>query len=256
MRSETGSPPAGAPDGLGRGDGRWRPRRGSAPGLAHLLSRGTWHPLGARPDRCAYRVDTPAGPFFAKHYAPGSLAGRWRDFALRRKPQRAFARGLALAEGGVATARPLGLFSRGGPLWHQALLVLEWLDGAEPWERCLSGGAADAPVLEALAATLGGLHRRGLYHGDLPANLVAAGGERGLLRVYVVDLEDLKRGLGRRRRVKNLEELGRRAPGLAVRRQGAFLQAYCREAGLERSAARILWRQCRRRRSRIGRGGR
>jgi hypothetical protein len=233
-------------------DRQWRPYPRSDPGLLFLLGRGEWTSLKARDDRVGYCVETPGGCFFVKHYRPRRLTDRFRDFAVRRKPQRAFRCGLRLAKAGVGTPRPAGLFVVGRWVFHEALLVNEWLGRERKWSHHLTRAVprCDFPdefrqgVL-ALARLLGGLHRLERYHGDLSSNLLFAG-EQGQEIPYLIDLEDLHRRLSRKRRVKNLEELGRSVPDLkaiSLRDRWLFLTAYAAAAGLDREEARKLWRE-------------
>lgn len=238
-------------------DAPWRPVGGKGPQageILRLLRRGTWSALQSRPDRIAYRVESPEGedPVFVKHYTPKGLAGRVRDFGLRRKPQRAFSLGRQLERSGVDTPRPLGLFALGRGLWREALLVTEWMGPTRAWPEHLAREASEkgaAPgfwegVLS-LARLLGALHRLGFYHGDLPGNLVFAGKD-GSWRPFLVDLEELHPWLSRRRRVKNLEELGRALSDLSIlslRDRWDFLREYAGAAGLDASEPASLWRQ-------------
>jgi len=208
--------------------------------------------LDARPDRGAYRVDTDAGCLFVKHYTPQGLRARIRDFALRRKPQRALELGRLLRESGISTPPPVGLFALGLGLWQEALLVSRWVGPTRKWSEYLVGDARrdrDADRFRAslsqLAILLGRLHRLGFYHGDLSGNLVFDQGDPES-RAYIVDLEDLHRRLSRKRRIKNLEELGRGLPDLSratLRDRWLFLREYARAAGLDDAGARSLWRE-------------
>ncbi len=232
--------------------GRWRAAAGSAPGLPHLLARGEWHLLQRQSGRTAYRVETPRGPFFVKHYAPRGPLRCLSDLGLRSKPGWAFRRGLRLQGAGVATPAPLGAFRLPGGPARQALLVTAWLGATRPWVEHLrslaevpEGGAALAAALADGARLLGRLHRCGYYHGDLVSNLLCAGeGRAG--RAQLVDLEGLRRPLSRARRVKNLEELGRALPDLelvSLRRRWCFLRDYAAAAGLAAGETRRLWRE-------------
>jgi tRNA A-37 threonylcarbamoyl transferase component Bud32 len=138
---------------------------------------------------------------------------------------------------------------------REALLVTEWLGSLTKWSRHLTGEVprARSPdehrhALRGLARQLGKLHRLGLYHGDLSANLVFAQID-GRDDPYLIDLEALSGRLSRKRRVKNLEELGRGIRDLravSLRDRWLFLKAYASAADLDVSEARRLWREGRR----------
>lgn len=229
---------------------RWR-SAGRAPRLLlGGLDRGTWVPIQSQAGRTAYRVEDGPTRYFVKRYRPESLVGRMRDFGVRRKPQRAFARGRALVEAGVGTPAPLGLLLRGGGLPAEALLVTEWLPDAGLWTESLARRAREdrreaGHALTALGGLVGSFHALGYYHGDLAGNLLICGTGPGT-RAYLIDLEELRGRLSRKRRVKNLEELGRALPDLEVislRERWVFLEAYAAAAGLSPASARDLWRE-------------
>lgn len=153
---------------------------------------------------------------------------------------------------GVRTPKPLGLFWKGTGVPSEALLVTEWLPEAKLWKDYFKRQAREdrgglQQVLLALGGLLGGLHALGYYHGDLAGNLLVCtrGGETG---VYLIDLEELRRRLSRKRRVKNLEELGRSIPDLgtiSLRERWLVLRAYAAATGLSEDDARELWREAR-----------
>ncbi len=222
----------------------WRSFGADSGRLVALLEEGPWEPVQEGVGRSCYRVGPAGGAVFAKRYLPAGLRGRLRDFLLHRKPWRAFARGSRLARDGLSTPRPQGLFLRGRGLWREALLVTEWIGPTRDWQRAVTGGRGGPDGgLASLARLLGALHARGYYHGDLAGNLVFAGEGHG--RPFLLDLEDLHRPLSWKRRVKNLEELGRALPDLgpvSLRDRWSFLLLYADAAGLDRSWARPLWR--------------
>ncbi|GAB4249088.1 lipopolysaccharide kinase InaA family protein [Deferrisoma sp.] len=232
-----------------RGEGplgpSWKAARGSAPGLRSLLERGDWHPIHRQPGRICYRVETPRGPFFAKHYRPeGGLRAVYL-LGLQRVPARAFHRGRALLAKGLATPAPLGLYVR-GLLWpREAILVTEWVPGFTPWAVHVRQGAGNPlAAAAAVGALVGQLHRFGYYHGDLSRNVFFGEDGRGM-RPFLVDLDGLRRPLTRRRRIKNLEELGRgiRLEDLGLRGRWWALRAYGGVLGLGRAELRRLWRE-------------
>ncbi len=222
----------------------WRPFGKDSARLVALLREGPWEPLQEGAGRSCYRVGPAGGAVFAKRYLPGGLGGRLRDFLIHRKPWRAYTLGIRLVREGLSTPRPLGLFLRGRGLWREALLVTEWVGPALGWREAVAGGrrGPDGGV-SSLGRLLGALHARGYYHGDLAGNLVFAGDGRD--RPFLLDLEDLHRPLSWKRRVKNLEELGRALPDLgavSLRERWSFLLAYVDAAGLDPSRAGVLWR--------------
>lgn len=231
-------------------EGPWASRGGSAPGLLPLIRRGRWFPLRSKHDRVAYLVKTPRGDFFVKHYKPSTLWGRLRDMVTRRKPFRAFKLGRFLSDKGVGTPEPLALLTRGFPVPGEALLVSEWLGDTLHWKEHLfdpetaKDREAFRLTLADMAALLGKMHKLGYYHGDLSGNIVVGKSEKGF-KPYVIDLEELSRSLSDRRRVKNLEELGRGQldlKELSLRERWYFLTVYANTAGMTLEEARKIWR--------------
>lgn len=232
----------------------WRAAEGQT-GLLDALRRGSWWKIHCNPGRAAYRVEADGSRYFVKHYAPLSGFRRVRDFWWGRKPQRAFALSRRLLRRGVRTSAPVALFWRGGVLPVEALLVNEWIEDLRGLGPFAEGGlttlGADPrrEVLDSLAVLVGRLHRLGFYHGALARSLFIAPGPGGLEPI-VEDLEQLHRGLGPRRRVKNLERLGRELPdprALSANERRRFLRVYGREAGVPDRRLLPLWRGIRKR---------
>jgi len=229
---------------VGTAPGPWVAAAGSAPGLLSLLERGTWKELGRRPDRVTFRIETPRGPLFAKHYVPARTFGP----GLGRTPHRAFARARLLHAAGVSVPAPLGLYLRGRLRPREAVLVTGWLEDAVPWARFLREVASERENgAAAVAALVGHLHRLGWVHSSLTEHLVFAR-HRGGYRPFLLGPEGVIRPSTRRRRVGNLAELAREVSleSLGLRERWAGLRAYGAVLGLEREALRRLWREARR----------
>lgn len=224
----------------------WRVLGASADSILSLVSHARWAPLLEARGRMCYRVDWERGVLFAKWYRPPTFGARLSDFGIHRKPWKAFELGVRLARQGLATPHPVALLVRGRGVWREALLITEWIGPTRDWQEALGRGAPDTSErLACLARLLGLLHRGGYYHGDLPGNVVLGKQEGGREGVFLLDLDDLRRPLSWKRRVKNLEELGRAFPNLAsvsLRQRWAFVLAYVDAAGLNREQARQLWR--------------
>ena len=220
--------------------------------MLDLVCTGSWTPIQSQSDRSAYRVETRDGSCFVKHYRPAHWSGVARDFWVHRKPQRAYTLATQLAEQGISTPCPLALFLSSSLSGCQALLITEWIEDALVWRQGLPQLAAESKgrrqlraALGSMATLLGRLHRLGYYHGDLVGNLLCAESAAGWLS-YLVDLEELHPRLSERRRVKNLEELGRGLLDLhtvSLRERWEFLKVYGGEAGLDAERCRHLWRR-------------
>jgi tRNA A-37 threonylcarbamoyl transferase component Bud32 len=127
-------------------------------------------------------------------------------------------------------------------------LVSRWIPGAVPLPDAVATLREDGPALGRVLAEAGriagALHKRRFYHGDLPGNILLSG-ERDLESGWVVDLEELRRPLSRRRRGKNLEEVFRKCLARAPESRdhlGAYLEAYAAAAGSSVGEAEALYR--------------
>jgi len=97
-----------------------------------------------------------------------------------------------------------------------------------------------------LAESVGGLHRNGIYHGDLKSmNIVIGKGEDGGMMLSFLDLDRvlfLKR-VSVRRRAKNLSQLFITLPiAIDARRRREFLSIYLRSMGERGSGDKIIAR--------------
>jgi tRNA A-37 threonylcarbamoyl transferase component Bud32 len=163
---------------------------------------------------------------------------------------------LILLQEGYHTARPVAAveYRRHGVL-IKSLYFAEEVRGAKTvdsfWREQLSGVRGREgfrkrrDFLRALAALLGSLHSRRIYHNDLKASNILfyneASSREGLFSL--IDLQGLKRCLyvSQRRKIKNLAQLGRTLGRFLTRSEKlVFLNAYGEFHGIEREQKRAL----------------
>ncbi|MCS7303505.1 MAG: lipopolysaccharide kinase InaA family protein [Thermoguttaceae bacterium] len=128
--------------------------------------------------RAVYRVQTPKGAIYVKHYRAPRWTDSWRNFFRGCPARREFQTLLAIAERGVSTLRPIGWAKPFGlrGLWD-SLLVTEAIPNAVSLDEYFQSrwpkvSPADQPrtmrcLLRELAVFLAQCHQAGIQHGDL-----------------------------------------------------------------------------------------
>lgn len=175
------------------------------------------------------------------------------------KAQKAWRIGRRLRKKGVDTPLPIALFKRRAPHFslefvcvtkgladavdlHNAVLQVQ---GKQPLQqkkkRCL---------IAAVAKFVARLHGNNVYHGDFSADniLVRGNGHTQEIRVYLIDLDAVRSScwISERRRVKNLEELGRNFLDLrtiSTADRVRFLKVYTAHCARNRDSLRQLFRK-------------
>lgn len=213
---------------------------------------------------------------YVKRYRPGGLWARLESLAGMHKAQRAWRLGLLLRRRGVPTPLPLLRGWRGSPLGRERLVVTAGIAGPSLRDHVDSrlppatGAAANAPerlahkraLLRSLAALLAAVHAARAYHGDFTSrNLLVGTDAAGGPQVVLLDIDAVRHAwrISARRRVKNLDEIGRNVLDLRVVTTAdrlRFLHHYLQASGADPSGARQLfrrvWRRTRRRLRKYG----
>jgi hypothetical protein len=228
----------------------WKPARGSDPELLDFVFNGQWTLVQSQKNRNTYKVDSERGTFFVKNFYSGNIASFFKDLFRRPKHKRAYFFSKTLYNSRIPTPRPLGLYVLRIGFRFQALLVLEWIPQIENLAHYFSKHYDKSTnrdysrvALRQLATLMGQLHLKGLYHGDLVGNVIISR-DGSTLKTYLIDLEDLS-SLSERRRVKNLEALGRYLKDLNIitlRERWEFLRVYGETTKLSLNRCRQLWR--------------
>lgn len=178
------------------------------------------HTLYLKRHLCRSWLDT------AKHPFRGSRAGR------------AFNALLMLRQNGFDAPEPVGLFERRlGPFCIDSSLLTEGVTNgrsmvdifADLQQDCSPGGMArKRALIRAFAATVGRLHARGIFHGDLRLGNVLAVEQGRDWRFFFIDNERTKKfhRLPFRLRLKNLVQVNLFIHGITDTDRMRFFEAY------------------------------
>jgi hypothetical protein len=186
------------------------------------------------------------------------------------KAQKAWRAAGYLRARNVATPLTQALVWRRKTLLHsEYILITRGLTDGKSLLETLGDQAAPSPgakaaIIDSVATFLARLHRLGVYHGDLSAlNLIVQPTQQRPARygIHLIDLDAIRslRWISRRRRVKNLDELGRNFLDLAMVGNFdrlRFLHIYYDAYGCESRSLDWLRRAvCRRTRQRLNKYG-
>ncbi|GAK54980.1 lipopolysaccharide core biosynthesis protein rfaY [Candidatus Vecturithrix granuli] len=186
-------------------------------------------PLTKYSDRAVYCLKLNSGEVYIKRYLINNLKPTIQALFQAHKAQKSWRIARILLRKGILTPQPVA-FLHCRTSWRSGeyLLITQGVAGGlslrEYWQfapekKYLSSyfQEGDNPIalkralIRSVAEFLGKLHLAGAYHGDLTANniLLARCGEQW--RVYLIDLDAVRstRWISERRRIKNLDELGR-----------------------------------------------
>ena len=180
------------------------------------------------------RVRLGDAAFCVKEYRSRGWLDRLKDLLRGRRARRAWRAAARMAACGIATPQPVAVVERAG----SGFFVTRFVDGAVGLDVLLPrrfGGplpphelAARRTMVRQLGRWLRKVHDCGLYHDDWSAKNILAAEQDGDWAFYLLDLESVSRvkRLTRRRRIKNLGQIGD-APGGASRTDPMrFLLAY------------------------------
>ncbi len=177
---------------------------------------------------------------------------RLRDAVLPRRHAAGYVNAHRLGVLGVDTAKPLAHVRRGGRAYtlYEDLGDLPRLDLAAREAYAGSDREAQVRLREASATWLGGLHREGIYHGDLKGVNVLVGRAGDTLTFHLIDTDRCRffeRVVDPRRRIKNLSQLAASiGRGVSRTERWRWFRDYVRSArvpALERETARAVARQ-------------
>jgi tRNA A-37 threonylcarbamoyl transferase component Bud32 len=155
---------------------------------------------------------------YVKRNPSSSWLGRLGALVKGSEARRCWQGARILRDSGFDTARPLAAVeSRRWGLVEKSFYISEEIEGGMTLDRYWREAkrapfSARRAFLERLAALFRRLHARRIYHNDLKdANIVVGRTGAGEERFYLLDLEGVRRCLylSRRRRAKNLAQLGR-----------------------------------------------
>ncbi len=225
-------------------------------------------PVTRARDREVYRVSVAPGDraglagatdLYVKRYRLAGLWPRVEALVGMHKSQRAWRVGRQLYERGVPTPRPL--LSLRGPASERVVVTAGIPGGAslrdyvaERLPPATGGAASDAgrlrvkrAVIAELAGLLARVHLARAYHGDFTARNVLVCEDGGdVPRAFLLDIDAVRHAwrISARRRVKNLDEIGRNFLDLRVFTTAdrvRFLHHYAAVAGVTPAGTRRLF---------------
>lgn len=214
-------------------------------------------PVKEGPHRAVYRVDTPEGCFYAKHYRAPRWTDRWRNFFRGCPARREWKTLLAVAQQGIPTLRPIGWGkSKGWRGLADSWLLTEEIPDAYTLDQFIEQmihkiSPAQHPrllrrLLEELASFLAHCHEVGMAHRDLHAGniLIQMVGRPQLglarsekwFRFFLLDLQNvwIARPLDRQRSLENLAILASDWRDFTTASQRwRFWKTYCQSRRLQ-----------------------
>lgn len=179
------------------------------------------------------------------------------------KAQKAWRVGRRLKRRGLDTPLPIALFNRGASRFssefvcitkglsdaidlHDAVLQVQGKDPSQQRQK--------HDLIKAAAKFVALLHSHYIYHGDFSADniLVRGIGDAQEIRIYLIDLDAVRTSfwISERRRIKNLEELGRNFLDLrtiSISDRVSFLKVYLKYYTRNRDSLHTLFRKARKR---------
>lgn len=225
------------------------------------------------PDRAVYRLKLNSSEIYIKRYSIKSLKQTIQAFFQMHKAQKSWRIARALSGKGIPTPQPVAFLRRQtSSRSKEYLLITEGVAGGfslqeygpsriiVPEDVCPLASfkedkkriALKRTLIRSVAEFLGNLHLAGVYHGDLTANniLIAQCGEQWC--AYLIDLDSVRstHWISERRRLKNLDELGRNFLDLRllttsdrVRFLKHYLNTYTKETRTFRELFYDVWQR-------------
>jgi len=204
---------------------------GFQPALHAFLTGGT-HPQQAvksRRDSQVYRFDYKGDTFYVKQYPINGVKAFLLSFFGQNKAQKTWRFARLLLAKGLSTPPPVFYVLR-----NITCMKSEHMVGTLGIDRSISlrdfiqshfkpGNVSTSDkrrFIKKLAVFMARLHLAGIYHGDLTARniIVKPAGDVYESQLYLIDLDAIRstRWISDRRRVKNLDELGRNFLDLSI----------------------------------------
>jgi tRNA A-37 threonylcarbamoyl transferase component Bud32 len=203
-----------------------------------------------------YRFDHQEQTFFVKRYPMTGIKAHLQCLLGQNKAQKSWRMGRAMLAKGLSTPRPVFYIHR-----KLSIFKSEYMIGTQGLKKSTSlkafveehfkpGGVPliqKRGFIEKLARFMGKLHLNGIYHGDLTARniLVDPMDTIQKTRIYLIDLDSIRstRWISSRRRIKNLDELGRNFLDLGIvgiQDRARFLNRYLKEYTKEKRGYRSV----------------
>jgi tRNA A-37 threonylcarbamoyl transferase component Bud32 len=186
-------------------------------------------------------LDDVARSLYLKKYLHRSALDFVKHLFRQSRARRAFNATLMLQENGFDAPALMGLFEKcAGPFCINNLLLTEEVDNSRAMPQLLTdicqSSTADAVVrkcalIKAFGETIGQMHAKGIFHGDLRLGNVLVVREEQKWRFFFIDNERTKkfRRLPNRLRLKNLVQINMFRSGVSNSDRLRFFRAYLSE---------------------------
>lgn len=194
-------------------------------------------------DREVFRLNFGSGDAYLKRYRFVTVKQVLQTIFQQNKAQKAYRIAKYLLRRGIQTPVPMAYIKRRiNLLGIEFVLLTEGIPGGislrefvgkKLGPECSDVHTLKKQLLKKTAEFLGYLHLAGVYHGDFTSNNIFVGThpESQQMVIYIIDLDSIRstRWISRRRRLKNLDEIGRNFRDLRVIStcdRARFLKAY------------------------------
>jgi len=191
--------------------------------------------------KCNVSLDGAALPLYLKKYLCRSRLDFVKHLFRPSRAKRAFNATMMLHKNGFDAPAVIGLFEhRTGPFCAGNLLLTESIENSKPMPElftniCQNSGADTSidkrDLIEAFGGTIGQMHAKGIFHGDLRLGNVLVVREQQKWRFFFIDNERTKKfyNLPARLRLKNLVQINMFRNGITDTDRLRFFKAYCAE---------------------------
>jgi hypothetical protein len=202
--------------------------------------------------KCNFYINGTRCPLYLKQYLCRSIWDFLKHFFRPSPAKRSFNASFMLQKNELCTPIVIGLFERRiGPFLIDNLLLTKEVEDNELMWRCLTD-MSRAPCKGALARkrnlikrfgeTVGQMHFRGIFHGDLRLGNVLVRQKNRDLQFFFLDNERTKKfkRLPARLRLKNLVQINMFREGITDTDRMRFFRKYCSRNIRDKKAIKVL----------------
>ena len=187
---------------------------------------------------CSYSFDGTESPLYLKKYLNRSILDFVKHLFRPSRAKRAFNASVMLRKNGFDAPTVIGLFEhRTGPFCTSNLLLTEEIENSKSMSQVLNEMCQNQDrntytqkhaLIETFGRTIGQMHAKGIFHGDLRIGNVLVIREKEQWRFFFIDNERTKKfhRLPDRLRLKNLVQINMFRSGITNTDRLRFFKAY------------------------------
>jgi tRNA A-37 threonylcarbamoyl transferase component Bud32 len=202
--------------------------------------------------KCNIRVDGTIHSFYLKEYLCRSTTDFLKCLFRPSPAKRSYHASIILENNGFCAPVATGLFERCiGPFLIDNLLLTEEVKNAKSIVQCLADMNQNPSkdvllykrsLIECLGETIGQMHNKGIFHGDLRLGNVLVQQKENGMRFFFLDNERTKkfRRLPARLRLKNLVQINMLQGNIIKTDRMRFFKRYCAQNSLTKEAEKDL----------------